>query len=266
MPFLSQETPIVIRPIVQPYSFFQSSCRDTKTFKPFVSPSMPLYVSVLPLSISSIFPTPHPSFPPAGREPSNPLANTTSFLPLIGPHHPFCKLTHRPVAMLDTQAWYQEPRVHGALRQPEAPVAYYRHHPPSYEATFFSEPGFGPNTGPRVVDLSAQPPDGEALVDSFPSTYPQDTLFDPIKVELPTNSSIALAPSTLSAPVPQQRIPAKAIRNRFECEDCHKKFDRPSRLDNCRNLHRGIRPWQCGGRCQDPTWFVILSPLIMWSV
>jgi hypothetical protein len=169
--------------------------------------------------------------------------------------------------MLDVQVPYYEPRAHGARWQLEARTAYLQHHTyhaPPYEVMSFPGPGFGPNFGPSVEDLSAQFPDAAgALVDSFPSTHTQDTLFYSNKVELPPNSSIAPALSSLSAPLPRQGTPAKAGRNRFECEDCHKKFDRPSRLDSCRNLHRGIRPWQCGGRCQDPTWFVISPFLIM---
>jgi hypothetical protein len=221
----------------------------------FVSPTMPPHVSV---SSPTIFPiSPDSILPPlAGRRPSNPLTTTTSPLPLIEPHNSVCKLTHRPV-ILDAQAWSQEPRAHGALGQLEVPVAYSQHHAPSYGATSLPGPGFGPNAGLRVVVLSAQPPNVGALVDSFLSTYPQDTLFDSNKVELPTNSSIAPALSTLSASVPQQGTSAKAGRNRFKCKVCHKTFDRRSRLNKCRNLHQGIRPWKCEGQCQDPTWFVI---------
>jgi hypothetical protein len=111
------------------------------------------------------------------------------------------------------------------------------------------------------VDLSARLPNAEALVDSVLSTHPEDTLSDSNTVNLPTDVPIAPALSSLPASVPQQGTPARAGRNRFECEDCHKMFDRPSRSDNCRNLHRGIRPWQCGGRCEDPTWFV--TPLFL---
>ena len=212
---------------------------------------------------STIF---HPNLPPS--RPSNPLTTATSPLLLIEPHHSFCKLTYRPVAILDAQAWYQEPQARGAVQQLEAPAACSQHHAyytsPS-KATSFPGPGFVPFVEPRTVDMNAQLPNAGALVDSFLSTPPQDTLFDSNNVELPTNSPVAPALSTLSAPAPQQGTPARAGRKRFECEDCHKNFDRPSRLDNCRNLHRGIRPWQCGGRCQDPTWFVMASSLIMWS-
>jgi hypothetical protein len=147
----------------------------------------------------------------------------------------------------------QESQTHGAHWQLEAAAAYSQHQAhvvSSYDPTSSSGPGFNPN-------LSEQLPNAAALVDSFSSIHPQYTPPDSNQIELTMNNSIAPALITLSASVPQQGAPARAGRKRFECEDCHKTFDRPSRLDNCRNRHLGIKPWQCGGRCQDPTWFVI---------
>ena len=61
---------------------------------------------------------------------------------------------------------------------------------------------------------------------------------------------------TTSTLVAQQGTPGVGGSHPFECEDCHRTFDRLSRLDNCLNRHRGIKPYKCGGRCDDQDWFV----------
>jgi hypothetical protein len=162
-------------------------------------------------------------------------------------------LTPLPVAVLDAPGLSQERQAHGAPGQLEALTAYSQPHAywaSPYESTYPPGPGFGPNVGLRAVDQSAQL---DANVNSFSSACPQDPPSNSGQVRLQTNSSVALATNTASTSVPRRR----ARRKRFECEDCHKTFDRINRVDNCRNRHLGIKPWQCAGRCHDPTWFVI---------
>jgi hypothetical protein len=40
----------------------------------------------------------------------------------------------------------------------------------------------------------------------------------------------------------------------FPCFTCGRKFTRKSRLENCRNMHEGIKPYKCSGACGGPEW------------
>jgi hypothetical protein len=112
----------------------------------------------------------------------------------------------------------------------------------------------------------AQPPSLPAFVNLSMLNYHQGIVSTSNQPHTPANGAAGSGQSTVSTLVPPHGIPAPAGGHRFECEDCHKIFDRASRLDSCRNRHLGIKPWQCGGRCEDPTWFVILPHFVALSV
>ncbi|KIM21811.1 hypothetical protein M408DRAFT_324830 [Serendipita vermifera MAFF 305830] len=38
-------------------------------------------------------------------------------------------------------------------------------------------------------------------------------------------------------------------KHKYECEICHKTFDRESRLERCHNRHMGVKPYVCAGDC-----------------
>jgi len=76
------------------------------------------------------------------------------------------------------------------------------------------------------------------------------------QLPVPASGSNGPEQSTALTSVAQQGTPGASGSHPFECEECHKIFDRFSRLDNCRNQHLGIKPYQCKGRCTDKNWFV----------
>jgi hypothetical protein len=63
--------------------------------------------------------------------------------------------------------------------------------------------------------------------------------------------------SVLSARVPQRTVQFIASNHRHECGICPKSFDRPCRMENCRNRHLGAKPHQCRGRCGTSGWYVL---------
>jgi hypothetical protein len=117
-----------------------------------------------------------------------------------------------------------------------------------------------------VTDPIAQPASLPAFANLSMLNYHQGIVSTSNQPQTPAGGLAGSGQSTVSASVPAHGIPAAAGGHRFECEDCHKVFDRPSRLDNCRNRHLGIKPWQCEGRCEDSTWFVILPHSVTLSV
>lgn len=68
-----------------------------------------------------------------------------------------------------------------------------------------------------------------------------------------TNYLLGAHPRVISPiPAQQQDIPgiqSGPLIHKFECESCHKVFDRESRVENCRNGHSQNKPHACLGQC-----------------
>jgi hypothetical protein len=60
-----------------------------------------------------------------------------------------------------------------------------------------------------------------------------------------------------SAALPQVAVQPRNSVRKYECGISPNAFDRPSRMENCRNRHSGARPHECLGRCGTSGWYVI---------
>lgn len=74
----------------------------------------------------------------------------------------------------------------------------------------------------------------------------------------PMGDSIEAGPSNASSQASHQargrtehQTPS---RRTFECQTCHKKYDRIARVKACRNSHLGVKPYSCAGECGVQDW------------
>ena len=73
----------------------------------------------------------------------------------------------------------------------------------------------------------------------------------------PHPSSSQLPPPATSGQnvaTPGPAIQPQGTTHRFQCEICWKRFDRPTRVDKCRNRHQGLKPYECRGGCGLLAW------------
>ena len=115
-----------------------------------------------------------------------------------------------------------------------------------------------------VTPLDLHPPNSDSA-DPFENTLPsyqhQGTSEHPVKnsPELHRTTSTAAGSSDNLAPAHRAGVRLAPRRRRFRCETCQKSFDRPSRLENCRNRHSNSKPHECRGACGSSGWYVVCT-------
>jgi hypothetical protein len=192
------------------------------------------------------------------RPPLTPISFT-----LISDH----KLILPPSVMYDVPAEAQE-----FLSDDDLPSLYGYHSP--YSSGLPSDGRFqaDEDCSACVRPLDLHPPNSDSA-DPFantPSFYShQDTSGHPGTNSLALRPTISTAagPSDSPAPAPHAGVRLAPQRRRFRCKTCQKTFDRPSRLENCRNRHSNSKPHQCRGACGSSGWYVVFTnPPLFLSV
>jgi hypothetical protein len=104
-------------------------------------------------------------------------------------------------------------------------------------------------------------PSADPLMNMPPSYLHRGALEYPVtnSPKLHHTTSTAAGPSDNPTLVSHAGVRLAPRRRRFRCETCQKTFDRPSRLENCRNRHSNSKPHECLGACGSSGWYVVCT-------
>jgi len=144
------------------------------------------------------------------------------------------------------------------------PEGYYSQYAPGLpcDGRFQVDEGYSACVTP--LDLHSPHLDATDPFVNRPPSYPhQDALENPVTNSPtlhPTTSTVEV-PSGSPAPKPHAEVRLASQRRIFRCETCQKTFDRPSRLENCRNRHSNSKPHECRGACGSSGWYVACTNL-----
>lgn len=119
---------------------------------------------------------------------------------------------------------------------------------------------FNPSVAPGAHLPTTASMNAGAVMDTYVFNLENISPSVPNPVALLATAPIAFGPSNTFSSVAQATRQSGQQSRRFQCETCLKMFDRRSRLDNCRNRHSGLKPYECLGICGLLRWYVFGNP------